>query len=71
MDYPCFLLCRWDQSIGVENRLQVFGPTLTETLTHRLLDEKEGAFAHDWIARVNGPGSQRVYVNRGGAPRSA
>ena len=50
----------------MENRLQVFGPTLTEKLTHRLLDEKEGAFAHDWIARVNGPGSQRVYVNRGG-----
>ena len=66
VDYPCFLLCRWDQSIGTENRLQVFGPTLTETLTHRLLDEKEGAFAHDWYARVNLPVSQQVFVNRGG-----
>ena len=66
VDYPCFLLCRWDQSIGVENRLQVFGPTLTERLTHRLLDKDEGAFAHDWIARVNLPVSQQVYVNRGG-----
>ena len=71
IDYPCFLLCRWDQSIGKENRLQVYGPTLTETITHRLLDEKEGAFAHDWIARVNHPVSQRVFVNRGGTlPRT-
>ena len=66
VDYPCFLLCRWDQSIGKENRLQVFGPTLTEQLTHRILDERDGAFSHDWIARVNHPLSQQVYVNRGG-----
>ena len=66
VDYPCFLLCRWDQSTGQENRLQVYGPTLTETITHRLLDEKEGSFAHDWIARVNHPVSQQVHVNRGG-----
>ena len=66
VDYPCFLLCRWDQSIGVERELEVYGPTLTEQLTHRLLDEEEGAFAHDWIARVNHPGSQRVYELRGG-----
>ena len=34
IDYPCFLLCRWDQSTGKENPLQVFGPTLTaEILT--------------------------------------
>ena len=66
VDYPCFLLCRWDQSIGKENQLQVFGPDLTETITHRILDENEGAFAHDWIARVNFPVSQQVYVNRGG-----
>ncbi len=66
VDYPCFLLCRWDQSIGVEKELQVLGPTLTEQLTHRIMDEKEGAFAHDWIARTNHPGSQRVFELRGG-----
>ena len=33
IDYPCFLLCRWDQSIGKENTLNVFGPKLTEKLT--------------------------------------
>lgn len=66
VDYPCFLLTRWDQSIGTERDLEVYGPTLTEQLTHRILDEKEGAFAHDWIARVNNPGSQRIYEWRGG-----
>src|SRR5260370_25513903 len=65
VDYPCFLLCRWDQSIGKENQLRVYGPTLTETLTERILGEN-GAFAHDWKARVNHPLSQRVHVNRGG-----
>jgi ribonuclease Z len=65
VDYPCFLLCRWDQSIGKENQLRVYGPTLTETITERILGEN-GAFVHDWKARVNHPLSQRVYVNRGG-----
>ena len=65
VDYPCFLLCRWDQSTGVENQLQVYGPTLTESITEKLLGE-DGAFAHDWKARVNHPLSQRIHVNRGG-----
>ena len=65
IDYPCFLLCRWDQSIGKENRLQVYGPDLTERITEGILGEN-GLFAHDWKARVNHPVSQRVYVNRGG-----
>ena len=66
VDYPCFLLCRWDQSVGTETELSVFGPTLTETLTRRILHEDDGAFAHDWKARVGHPLSQRVYANRGG-----
>lgn len=65
VDYPCFLLCRWDQSIGKEKRLQVYGPSPTERLTEGILGE-DGVFAHDWKARVNHPASQRVYVNRGG-----
>jgi ribonuclease Z len=65
VDYPCFLLCRWDQSIGKENPLRVYGPTLTETITERILGE-QGAFVHDWKARVGHPLSQRVFVNRGG-----
>ncbi len=66
VDYPCFLLCRWDQGAGREKELQVFGPTLTEIITDRILNETYGAFSHDWKARVNHPASQRVYVNRGG-----
>jgi ribonuclease Z len=66
IDYPCFLLCRWDQSIGNENILKVFGPNLTEKITTGILDESIGLFAHDWIARVSHPLSQRIHVNRGG-----
>ena len=62
VDYPCFLLCRWDQSIGKEERLRVYGPQPTERFTAAVLD----TFAHDWQARVNHPTSQRVFVNRGG-----
>ena len=38
VDYPCFLLCRWDQSIGKENQLKVYGPTLTEKITEDLFN---------------------------------
>jgi len=65
VDYPCFLLCRWDQSIGKENQLQVYGPTLTEKITEGIIGE-DGVFAHDWKARVSHPASQNVHVNRGG-----
>ena len=65
VDFPCFLLTRWDQSIGKENGLQVFGPSPTEKFTEGIMGE-EGVFAHDWKARVSHPVSQRVFVNRGG-----
>lgn len=66
VDYPCFLLTRWDQSIGAETELKVFGPTHTEELTHRLIDRDEGAFAPDWIARINHPLSLNAHTRRGG-----
>ncbi len=66
VDYPCFLLCRWDQSIGKENQLKVYGPNLTEKITQDIIGEN-GVFAHDWIARVNSPMSQQIHVNRGGS----
>ena len=70
-DYPCFLLCRWDQSIGKESVLKVRGPSPTEWITERLFGN-EGAFSHDWKARVGHPGSQQVFLNRGGTlPRPA
>jgi ribonuclease BN (tRNA processing enzyme) len=64
-DYPCFLLSRWDLSIGEEQVLQVYGPAPTETITERLIGET-GAFVFDWKARVNHPLSQRVHQLRGG-----
>ena len=71
IDYPCFLLCRWDQSIGEENQLQVYGPNLTEKITEGIIGEN-GLFSHDWKARVGHPLSQLVYQNRGGVlPRPA
>ena len=65
VDYPCFLLCRWDQSAGKENTLQVWGPSPTEWITERLIGP-EGAFNHDWRARVGHPGSQEIFESRGG-----
>jgi ribonuclease Z len=65
VDYPCFLLCRWDQSVGKENTLQVWGPSPTEWITEHLIGP-EGAFNHDWRARVGHPGSQEIFENRGG-----
>jgi ribonuclease BN (tRNA processing enzyme) len=64
-DYPCFLLCRWDQSVGQENLLQVWGPPPTEWVTERLIGP-EGAFSHDWRARIDHTGSQEIFEKRGG-----
>jgi len=65
-DYPCFLLCRWDQSTGNQETLKVWGPPPTRLITDRLIGP-EGAFVHDWHARVAAPVSQRVHENRGGS----
>ena len=64
--YPCFLLTRWDGGSGQDNLLHVYGPKLTEQLTERILDEGVGAYAHDWIARINHPLSLGAYTDRGG-----
>ncbi len=66
IDYPCFLFTRWDMAGGSETTLNVYGPHLTEQLTERIIDEHVGAFAHDWIARVNHPLSLSAYESRGG-----
>jgi ribonuclease BN (tRNA processing enzyme) len=65
VDFPCFMLTRWDESIGKENQLNVFGPNYTESITERLVGE-EGAFAYDLNARRNHPLSQSLYEKRGG-----
>jgi ribonuclease Z len=65
-DYPCFLLCRWDQSTGSESLLSVWGPPPTESVTQRLVGP-DGAFSQDQTARVESPTSQHVHKNRGGS----
>ena len=66
VDYPCFLVSRWDLSIGGERPLSVYGPQPTETLTRRLIGRRNGAFTHDWLARIGHPLSVNAYVERGG-----
>jgi len=66
VDYPCFLLTRFDMSIGNENSLRVYGPKPTEQLTERLVGEEVGAFWHDIVARTKHPLSLDAYQRRGG-----
>lgn len=65
VDYPCFLLTRWDQSNGQENRLKVFGPRPTSEITARLIGPS-GAFCDDIRARIESPASQQRHLGRGG-----
>jgi ribonuclease Z len=64
-DYPCFVLTRWDQDVD-QTPLRVYGPPPTEAFTRMLFEAPAGAFVPDWTARVEHPGSQRVFANRGG-----
>jgi ribonuclease Z len=64
-DYPCFLLCHWDQSVGKEKKLRIWGPRPMADFHDRLFGEN-GAFSYDWKARVGNPGSQAVFQKRGG-----
>jgi len=63
-DYPCFLLSRWERTVD-EADLVVRGPTVTTQLTHALMGP-DGAFAHDWRARMGWPNSRQAWIARGG-----
>ena len=65
-DYACFLLTRFDQSIGKEKELNVYGPPPTKELTEKLIGENDGAYWHDFVARTNHPLSLWAYQERGG-----
>ena len=54
-DYPCFLMTRFDQSIGTEPDLQVYGPPPIKDVTERLWSEDRGVFWYDVVARTNHP----------------
>ena len=64
-DYPCFVLTHWDQDI-TQTPLHVYGPPPTAAFTRALFEAPDGAYVPDWNARVEHPGSQRVFANRGG-----
>jgi ribonuclease BN (tRNA processing enzyme) len=64
-DYPCFVLTRWDQDV-TQTPLRVYGPQPTVTFTRKLFEAPDGAWVDDWSARIEHPGSQRVFANRGG-----
>jgi len=64
-DYPCFVLTRWDQDVE-QTPLRVYGPPPTADLTRTLFEAPGGAWVCDWNARVEHPGSQRVFAIRGG-----
>ncbi len=64
-DYPRLLLTRWDQSAGLGNELEVFGPTGMKHITGRLIDD-DGAFGLDLISRTRNQASLDVYRARGG-----
>jgi ribonuclease Z len=64
-DYPCFVLTRWDQDVD-QIPLRVYGPPPTLDLTRALFEPPAGAWVCDWTARIETPGSQHVFANRGG-----
>jgi ribonuclease Z len=66
-DYPCFVLTRWDQDVE-QTPLRVYGPPPTAELTRKLFAAPDGAWVCDWNARIQHPGSQQVFANRGGTP---
>jgi len=64
-DIPCFALCRWDQGADLIPPLVVRGLAPTKRIFEQYFSE-EGCFAGDIHARLNDPGSQSVFANRGG-----
>jgi ribonuclease Z len=46
--------------------LRVYGPPPTEDLTRGLFEAPDGAWVCDWNARIETPGSQQAFANRGG-----
>ena len=65
LDYARLVHSRWDQGAGQIPDLQVYAPAYMQRMTDLLFAEN-GVFHPDLDGRINSPGSQRVYQNRGG-----
>ena len=67
MDYARLVHAAWDEG---GDPIRVFGPRPIALITEKLFG-KEGVFATDLFARTENPGSQEVWVERGGTlPRA-
>lgn len=64
--FPGLFLSRWDQSAGRFPELSIYGPDYTSQFVDRLFSPEIGAYWPDLHARMGFPGSQQVYMNRGG-----
>ena len=64
-DYLCFLMTRFDQCIGTEPDLHVYGPPPIKRITDGIWSP-DGLFWYDVIARTNHPMSVHAYQMRGG-----
>lgn len=65
LDYARLVHSRWDQGAGLIPELNVYGPDYTARMSELLFAEG-GVLDPDISGRLNAPGSQRVYLNRGG-----
>ena len=65
-DYLCFLMTRFDQCIGPEPNLRVYGPSPIAEITNAIWSPDRGVFWYDVIARTNHPMSVHAYHLRGG-----
>ncbi|MEM7270469.1 MAG: MBL fold metallo-hydrolase [Pseudomonadota bacterium] len=63
IDYGRLLHAAWDEG---KADIQVIGPAPVAQITERLFG-RDGAYAHDLIARTELPQSQQVWLARGGA----
>lgn len=65
-DYICFLMTRFDQCVGTERNLHVYGPQPIREITETIWSPNRGVFWYDVIARVNHPMSVHAFHMRGG-----
>jgi ribonuclease BN (tRNA processing enzyme) len=65
LDYARLVHSRWDQGAGQIPELKVYGPSHIVRMTDLLFAE-DGVFGPDIAGRLHAPGSQKVFVNRGG-----
>jgi ribonuclease Z len=65
VDLPALLLSLWDQGGHYLPPIEIVGPQPTDSFVEDLIG-RQGAFRHDIEARIGFPGSQQVFMNRGG-----